>query len=77
MILDCPTRGIDVGVKADMYRLMMDLKKQGKAIIMISEELLELIGMSDRMLIFKDGEITKELRRSADLEEKDVIEYII
>jgi ribose transport system ATP-binding protein len=77
MILDCPTRGIDVGVKADMYRLMMELKKAGKAIIMISEELLELIGMSDRMLIFKDGAITKEFRRSADLEEKDVIEYII
>jgi ribose transport system ATP-binding protein len=77
MILDCPTRGIDVGVKADMYRLMMELKKAGKAIIMISEELLELIGMSDRMLIFKDGEIKKELKRSADLEEKDIIEYII
>lgn len=77
MILDCPTRGIDVGVKADMYRLMMELKKAGKAIIMISEELLELIGMSDRMLIFKDGEIKKELKRSAGLEEKDIIEYII
>ncbi|MDR2792532.1 MAG: sugar ABC transporter ATP-binding protein [Treponema sp.] len=77
MILDCPTRGIDVGVKADMYRLMMELKKAGKAIIMISEELPELIGMSDRMLIFKDGEINKELKRSANLEEKDIIEYII
>jgi ribose transport system ATP-binding protein len=77
MILDCPTRGIDVGVKADMYKLMMDLKRQGKAIIMISEELPELIGMSDRMLIFKNGKISKELMRSADLEEKDVIEYII
>jgi ribose transport system ATP-binding protein len=44
---------------------------------MISEEILELIGMSDRMLIFKDGEISKELTRSADLKEKDIIEYII
>ncbi|MDR1971268.1 MAG: sugar ABC transporter ATP-binding protein [Treponema sp.] len=77
MILDCPTRGIDVGVKADMYRLMMDLKKEGKAIIMISEELPELIGMSDRMLIFKDGELKKVLKRAPGLEEKDVIEYII
>ena len=41
-ILDCPTRGIDVGVKADMYKLIMELKRQGKGIIMISEELLEL-----------------------------------
>jgi ribose transport system ATP-binding protein len=77
MILDCPTRGIDVGVKADMYRLMTELKKQGKSIIMISEEIVELIGMSDRMLIFKDGEIRKELKRSAGIEEKDIIEYII
>lgn len=76
-ILDCPTRGIDVGVKADMYKLMMELKKQGKGIIMISEELLELIGMSDRMMIFKDGKLAKEFMRSADLKEKDIIEYII
>lgn len=77
LILDCPTRGIDVGVKADMYKLMMDLKHQGKAIIMISEELLELIGMSDRIMLFKDGEFTKEFMRSESLSEKDVIEYII
>ena len=77
LILDCPTRGIDVGVKADMYKLMMDLKRQGKAIIMISEELLELIGMSDRIMLFKDGHFTKELMRSEELSEKTVIEYII
>lgn len=76
-VLDCPTRGIDVGVKADMYKLMMELKRQGKAIIMISEELLELIGMSDRIMLFKNGQFTKELYRSASLSEKDVIEYII
>lgn len=77
LILDCPTRGIDVGVKADMYKLMMELKRQGKAIIMISEELLELIGMSDRIMLFKEGQFSKELHRSADLDEKAVIEYII
>lgn len=76
-ILDCPTRGIDVGVKADMYKLMMNLKKQGKSIVMISEELLELIGMSDRIMLFKDGEFSKEFMRSEDLSEKDVINHII
>lgn len=45
LILDCPTRGIDVGVKADMYRLINELKRQGKGIIMISEELMELMGI--------------------------------
>lgn len=77
LILDCPTRGIDVGVKADMYKLINQLKRSGKAIIMISEELPELIGMSDRMLIFKDGSITKEILRNKDIEEKDVIQYMI
>lgn len=77
LILDCPTRGIDVGVKADMYKLITELKKEGKAILLISEELPELLGMSDRMLIFKDGKISTELTRSADLTEHAVIDYMI
>lgn len=77
LIMDCPTRGIDIGVKASMYDLIYELKKQGKAIIMISEELVELIGMSDRMLIFKDGSITKELYRSPDITDSDIIGYMI
>lgn len=76
-ILDCPTRGIDVGVKADMYRLLTELKRQGKSVIMISEEILELIGMSDRIMLFKNGRFTGELYRSPSLGEKDVIEHII
>jgi ribose transport system ATP-binding protein len=77
LILDCPTRGVDIGVKQAMYQLMIKLKKQGKAILMISEELPELLGMSDRVLIMKDGEITKEFNRSKDLSEADVIGYMI
>ena len=77
LILDCPTRGIDVGVKAAMYRLMEELKAQGRSIVMISEELLELIGMSDRILCIKDGRFRAELRRSPELTEKQIIQYII
>lgn len=77
LILDCPTRGIDVGVKAAMYQLMTELKAQEKSIVMISEELLELIGMSDRILVIKDGRLQAELRRSPDLSEKQIIQYII
>ena len=58
LIADCPTRGVDIGVKAAMYQLMYEMKKKGKAIVMNSEELPELIGMSDRLLIMKDGKIT-------------------
>lgn len=77
LLLDCPTRGVDIGVKRDMYQLMSSMKKEGKAILIISEELPELIGMSDRLLIMKDGKITKEFSRSASLSDADVINYMI
>lgn len=77
LILDCPTRGVDIGVKQAMYQLMVKLKKEGKSIIMISEEMPELMGMSDRMVIMKDGEITKEFTRSSTLTDADIIGYMI
>ena len=76
-ILDCPTRGIDIGVKAFMYQLMYRLKQEGKSIIMISEELPELIGMSDRILIMKDGKIMKEFERSENLSESSLIKEMV
>jgi ribose transport system ATP-binding protein len=77
LILDSPTRGVDVGVKTTMYQLIHDLKQKGFAILIISEELPELIGMSDRILIFKDGTVRKEFLRSETLRDTDVIEYMI
>lgn len=77
IIMDCPTRGIDIGVKAAMYDLMYEFKKEGKAIVMISEELPELIGMSDRMLIMKDGRVTHEVLRSPDVTDSQLIDYMV
>ena len=77
LILDCPTRGVDIGVKQFIYQLLYKMKLEGKSIIMISEELPELIGMSDRILIMKDGQITKEFARSQDLTQEQIIEYMI
>ena len=77
LIMDCPTRGIDVGVKADMYQLMYDLKQRGKAIVMISEEMPELIGMCDRILAIKNGTISNVFHRSEALTEAQIIEDII
>lgn len=77
LILDCPTRGVDIGVKATMYQLMYELKQQGISIILISEEMPELIGMSDRLLIIKDGKQTASFMRSRELCEHDIIEYLI
>ena len=77
LILDCPTRGVDIGVKQFIYQLLYKMKKEGKAIIMISEELPELIGMSDRIVIMKDGEITKEFTRSPELTQEEIVRYMI
>ncbi len=77
LVLDCPTRGVDIGVKQSMYQLMYRLKKEGKSIILISEELAEIIGMSDRILIMKDGEISGEFKRSKDITENTLINYMI
>ena len=77
LILDCPTRGVDVGVKAAMYDLIDNMRKQGKTIVMISEELTELIGMSDRLIILKNGRMAAEFMRSPELSEHQIIEYMI
>lgn len=77
LILDCPTRGIDIGVKAAMYKLIYKMKKEGRSILLISEELPELIGMSDRILIMKDGRVAHEALRSEHPTEHDLINYMI
>ena len=77
LIMDCPTRGVDIGVKQFMYHVIAEMKKQGKSIILISEELGELIGMADKILIMKDFEVTREFKRDPKLSETDIIEYMI
>ncbi len=70
LIFDEPTRGIDVGAKQEIYQLMIDLAKQGKVIIMISSEMPELLGMSDRIIVMHEGRITGELYRDDATQEK-------
>lgn len=77
IVMDCPTRGVDIGVKQAMYNLIEKMKKEGKAIIMISEELSELIGMADKIIIMKDFKVTKEFMRSPELKQTDIIHYMI
>lgn len=64
IILDEPTKGVDVGAKAAIYEIMGELAKQGYAIIMISSEMPEILGMSDRIVVMCDGRVTGELNRS-------------
>ncbi len=70
LIFDEPTRGIDVGAKTEIYMLMNKLAKQGVAIIMISSELPEIMGMSDRIAVMHEGEIAGELNREEATQEK-------
>jgi rhamnose transport system ATP-binding protein len=70
LILDEPTRGIDVGTKAAVHQLMSDLANEGVAILMISSELPEILGMSDRILVMREGRITGEFMRAEATQEK-------
>ena len=77
VVLDSPTRGIDIKVKQDIYQLMNQMRKNGKSIIMISEELMELIGMCDRIIIMKDGKISGELERDEAMDENSLITMMV
>ena len=74
IIMDEPTRGVDVGAKFEIYQLMRQLNKAGIAILMISSELIEILGMSDRILVMKEGSIVAELK-SSETSEEQIIEY--
>jgi ABC-type sugar transport system ATPase subunit len=63
-LFDEPTRGIDVGAKAEIYLLMVELLKRGAAIVMVSSELPEVLGMSHRVLVVRDGAIRAEFARA-------------
>jgi ABC-type sugar transport system ATPase subunit len=77
IIFDEPTRGIDVGAKHEIYLLINELAEQGKAIIMISSELPEVIGMSDRILIMHNGHVTGEINDMSDVSQEQIMELAI
>jgi len=70
LILDEPTRGIDVGSKSEIHKLMSKFAQEGLAIIMISSELPEILGMSDRVIVMHEGQLTGELKREEASQEK-------
>jgi rhamnose transport system ATP-binding protein len=70
LIVDEPTRGIDVGTKAEVHRLLSELAGRGVAILMVSSELPEVLGMADRVLVMHEGRLTGELSRAEADEER-------
>ena len=77
LILDEPTRGIDVNAKSEIYQIIDDLAKKGVAILMISSELPELIGMSDRIYVMRRGEVSAELTDRSEFEQETILSYTI
>lgn len=75
-IMDEPTRGIDVGSKSEIYQIMDELTRKGVGIIMISSELPEVLGMSDRIMVMRQGTIVKELSR-AEASEETIMKYAV
>lgn len=74
LILDEPTRGIDVGAKSEIYQIMNELTEQGVSIIMVSSDMEEIMGMSDRILVMCEGQISGELHKGEYTQEK-ILEY--
>lgn len=75
LILDEPTRGVDVGAKAEIYKIMNDLAAKGMAIIMISSEMPEIVNMCDRLIIMSDGRISGELDKS-EFDQQRILHYV-
>ena len=75
LFLDEPTRGIDVGTKAEIHRLITELAGQGKSIVMVSSELPEILGMSDRVIVLCQGRLTGVLENNDDLTQEIVMQY--
>lgn len=75
LFLDEPTRGIDVGAKAEIHRLITNLAGQGKSIIMVSSELPEVMGMSDRIVVMHEGKVTGILENTKDLTQEEIMRY--
>lgn len=76
LIIDEPTRGIDVGAKKEIYEVLNELKKMGKAVIMISSDMPEILGVSDRILVMSEGRLSGELSREEATQES-VMKYAV
>ena len=77
IIFDEPTRGIDVGTKYEIYLLIQELAAQGKAILMISSELPEVLGMADRVLVMHEGRITGEVTDVKSASQEDLMNLAV
>lgn len=73
-LLDEPTRGVDIGAKQEIYQLIADLAAQGKAVLLISSELPEILSLSDRIIVMRNGRISGELQNGPELTQEEILE---
>jgi ribose transport system ATP-binding protein len=76
LLLDEPTRGVDVGARTEIYQVISDLAAQGLGIIMVSSEIRELLGFCDRILVLRDGQLMREARGDA-ITEEEILELSV
>jgi len=74
VLLDEPTRGIDVGAKTEIYSYVLELAERGSAVVLVSSELPELLGMADRVLVMRFGRIAGELSRD-EADQERILQY--
>ncbi|HDR1073782.1 TPA: ATP-binding cassette domain-containing protein, partial [Pasteurella multocida] len=77
IIFDEPTRGIDIGAKTEIYKIMRQLAQQGKAILMVSSELPEIMAVCDRIAVFREGKITRILENNTALTEEEIMRWAL
>jgi len=77
LLLNNPTRGIDIGAKTEVYKLINELAEEGLAVLMASDELMELLGMSDRLIVMKNGRVSHVFENVDGLTEEEVIQWMI
>lgn len=77
IIFDEPTRGIDVGAKAEIYKVMRQLADEGKVILMVSSELPEIIAVCDRIAVFCEGRLTQILTNRDDMSEEEIMAWAL
>ena len=77
LMLDEPTRGVDIGAKSEIYRIISDLAAQGVAVLMVSSELPEIVGMSDRVLVMREGQLVGELdgKPGKEITQENIMHY--
>jgi ribose transport system ATP-binding protein len=77
LLLNNPTRGVDVGAKSEIYRVIRSLARKGMAVLMVTEDLPELLGLSDRVLVTRKGSISQSFESAANLDEEEVVKWMM